>query len=337
MRTVRKRISLNVGTLFFYFLLIVVPQRALGENTGGGLDSINGPANPKVIKRINKRHRDLLSTQSKNAPKLISVVNAASFLEDTSPGSLIALFGVKLSTSKQACLAPANKFPIPLKLCGTQVILTRTRQGSVVIPQRALPLLYVGGNQINAQLPFELAQLPKKPSTVTLQVKTSKGSSSLRVSFDFAGVGMLTQDASGTKNGVISHFDHGVYQPYSMVTDAAPARPGETVLMYATGLGGVGVTGAAFDERTRSPAIVDVIFTRGSVGVGSTFSERVPVPAAPVSGLVGIYQINFTIPNRYPWNATQSLGPLGITIFVKNPSGLRGSFSQKVLLPLADR
>jgi len=46
-----------------------------------------------------------------------------------------------------------------------------------------------------------------------------------------AALGLFTVSGTGTGPGAITHAN------YSLVTDSSPAIPGETILIYATGLG----------------------------------------------------------------------------------------------------
>src|SRR5262249_4122997 len=75
-----------------------------------------------------------------------------------------------------------------------------------------------------------------------------------------------------------------------------PAKPGDTIIVYATGLG---VTNPNVDAGTVAPtsplprATNDVTATAGGVAANVLYAGLAP-------GLVGFYQINLTIPTTVP-------------------------------------
>src|ERR1017187_798604 len=71
------------------------------------------------------------------------VVDAASFKGPVVPGSLVSIFGSNLASGT----ASASAIPLPVTLNGVSVSFNGI----------AAPLLYVSGQQINAQLPWEVS------------------------------------------------------------------------------------------------------------------------------------------------------------------------------------
>src|ERR1022692_4971141 len=71
------------------------------------------------------------------------VVDAASFKGPVVPGSLVSIFGSNLASGT----ASASAIPLPVTLGGVSVSFNGI----------AAPLLYVSGQQINAQLPWEVS------------------------------------------------------------------------------------------------------------------------------------------------------------------------------------
>src|ERR1039457_7600900 len=71
------------------------------------------------------------------------VVDAASFKGPVVPGSLVSIFGSNLASGT----ASASAIPLPVTLDGVSVSFNGI----------AAPLLYVSGQQINAQLPWEVS------------------------------------------------------------------------------------------------------------------------------------------------------------------------------------
>jgi hypothetical protein len=107
-----------------------------------------------------------------------------------------------------------------------------------------------------------------------------------------------TQPGSFTQlsNGIGYVAAQRVNANYSLVTPANPAQPGDSIVAYTTGLGAT------------NPAIADGSITPGTsltnavneVDVyldGPTSSEQATVAFTGLTpGLIGLYQINFTVP-----------------------------------------
>ncbi len=102
-----------------------------------------------------------------------------------------------------------------------------------------------------------------------------------------------TQPGIFLPDGVDGAFLHA---DDSLVTTANPAKPGEVVLLYCTGLGAVtpaGTTGAVASSTTLSTSNITPIVSVGGTTAAISFSGLAPA-------LVGLYQINFTVPAGIP-------------------------------------
>lgn len=138
---------------------------------------------------------------------------------------------------------------------------------------------FVSPNQLNVLVPYGVSG-----SSATVVV-TNNGVLSNTVTVPLAGTspGIFTLDSSGTSDGAILHGD------YSLVNGASPAKKGEIVSMYLTGLGpltnpvadGFGAT-AVNVAKTQLQVLVN--------GLTATVSY------AGLSVLPGLYQINFQVP-----------------------------------------
>lgn len=205
------------------------------------------------------------------------VTNGASFVGGTvAPGIIATVFGSGLTTNLTG-IVQAESIPLPTVLSGT----------SVLVDGRLAPLFAIanvnGLEQVNFQVPWEVAG--KESVTV---VVSNQGISGNAVQVNLApaqpGVFMF-----GENSGVIVH---GVSN--QLVTASNPARPGEVVVVYATGLGavspasGTGVASAPTEpfSRTDSTPIVTI----GGRHAEVQFSGLTP-------GFVGLYQINAQIPS----------------------------------------
>lgn len=209
-----------------------------------------------------------------------AVANAASFSGNTalSPGALFSIFGLNLG--RQAIPEPSF---VPCPGTGTPVCLPQQMGGaSVRIGGLDAPLYSVSPFQINAQVPFDL---PPGPAQITITLDGVE-SGPLDVTVNAAGPGIFTVSRDGTGAGIFLHAD------YRLVTNSAPARPGEVILIYATGLGAVlpqATTGAAPPSDPLFHALSTV-----SVEIGGKPSDW--SFAGLASGFVGLYQINVTVP-----------------------------------------
>jgi len=200
------------------------------------------------------------------------VVNAASYRPAADPngaiagGSIVAVFGTDLASGTQA----ATSLPLPTTLLDTRLTFNN-------IPA---PLLYVSPGQINAQVPFEI-----QPGAV--QVQASRGGVAGAVREVMAGAvspGIFTLDHQG--QGAIYHADD--FRP---VNESAPARSGETVIIFCTGLGPLrspvpsGAAPLNPPPETQSKPLVNVANLPALV----TYAGLAP-------GFVGLYQVNVQLP-----------------------------------------
>jgi uncharacterized protein (TIGR03437 family) len=141
-----------------------------------------------------------------------------------------------------------------------------------------LPLIYVSPQQINAQLP-EDAQGP-----AVLRVTTASGFSDTAVT--------ISETAPAIFPGGILHADAKA----TPVSSAAPARAGETLVVYMTGLGRVDGPIAAGQKAPLSPllnVLAPVEVDLGGVSVTPGFAGLTP-------GFAGLYQVNAMVPPDLP-------------------------------------
>jgi len=195
------------------------------------------------------------------------VVNGASFTKNiaVAPGGIVTIFGSGFATAATV----ASGAPYPRTLGETTV----TFNGF------SAPLFYVSPGQINAQLPFEVF-----PGIATVQVKRGTMTSTLgTVSVANVSPGIFIMDQT-TSQGAILRAN------FSLVGPTNPVRSGETVLIYATGLGQL--QGFA---RTGDPSPVVNTTTLPVVRIGGLIANVSYSGTAP--GFAGLYQVNVAIPS----------------------------------------
>lgn len=194
-----------------------------------------------------------------------SVLNAASFQAGAvAPGTIVSIFGSGLARGEMQ----AASVPLPTTLLDTSVSFNGV----------AAPLFYVSGMQVNAQVPFETA-------AGTAVVRVSRGSAvsmTQPVSIAAASPGIFTVNAQGTGAGIVTHADD-----FRLVSDSAPARTGEFVAIFCTGLG-------RLDAENRTAVLPQVSIANLPAAVSYA-------GAAP--GFVGLYQVNVQVPAGAPAGA----------------------------------
>jgi uncharacterized protein (TIGR03437 family) len=209
----------------------------------------------------------------------IGITNAANYTPITNsyaPGELVSLYGT-FGVSSQV----AKVVPIPTTLGGVQVFVNGT----------AAPVYLVSEEQISVLIPYEI----QGESFATFQVVVNGSKSNLvTVYVGNSAPGIYTLTQNGTGAGAILHSD------YSEVSDSSPAMPGETVLMFLTGLGAVTPQVGDGAAGSGSPLSVSVetsdIFVILDDGVDFPSSADVSF-AGLAPGIAGLYQVNFTVPS----------------------------------------
>jgi uncharacterized protein (TIGR03437 family) len=213
------------------------------------------------------------------------VVNSASYSPAVAAGSIASIFGNFL-------------LPVPTSGSGSPVptVLSGLSFQTGGFPT---PLFYANASQVNAQIPWELAN--QTQSTIVAE-GSGQITSPTALTLAVYAPGIFTTNSAGTGQGAI--LDSG----NRLVDSTNPATPGATVLqIFCTGLGPVTnqpATGAPapfspLAETTTKPTV-----TIGGVAATVDFSGLVP-------GYVGLYQVNAHVPQG---SATGSAAPVVIVI-----------------------
>ena len=204
----------------------------------------------------------------------LGVVNAASLAPPTFPvsgGTIVSLFGGGLAPGEEL----NEIIPLPTSLLGV----------SVLVDNVPAPLLFVNDRQINLQIPFGVSG----NSAEIVVNNNGVNSNSVRVPVAATSPSIFSTQQTGFGPGAITHPD---FRP---VTAADPAEPGETVVIFLTGLGALdppipdGAPGPGAEPFARAiDPNLQVLFG-GEVGE-IEFAGAVP-------GFAGLYQVNVTIPS----------------------------------------
>jgi uncharacterized protein (TIGR03437 family) len=114
---------------------------------------------------------------------------------------------------------------------------------SVTINGVNAPVYVVTATQISALVPYTLDPTATFIFIANIQVTSNNQTSNTVTEYlGLTSPGVFTTNQNGLGNGAILHAD------FTAVTETSPAKPGETVLVYLTGLGAVSpavTTGAA--------------------------------------------------------------------------------------------
>ena len=210
------------------------------------------------------------------------VVNAASFQgNNLAPGGIYSAFGLKL-TSEHALVVQA--YPLPQNLSRAQVRILGA-DGQTYL----CPLYYVGGTQINFQVPYAV---PIGPATLTVTTGITP-SNQAAVTIADADPGIF-QEGGGL--GAVLHA--ATYQP---VTASSPAKPGEYILIYWTG------GGAMTPSVPAGTAVTSLAATDGQVSVSFGTQAVTAYWSGLAPGFSGLYQTNVLVPQLPSGQANLSI------------------------------
>lgn len=214
------------------------------------------------------------------------VVNNATFQPETvAQGDIVALFGDQLTMS-----APQQASSLPLA-----TTLGDTR---VFVNDQPAPVYYTSYNQINFQIPYEAAT---GAAVVRVERGGQRGNSiSLNIARAIPRVLRL-----GIKDyGIIVNQDGSFPIPATPGVNSHPAKVGDTLVIYALGLG---QTTPSVTSGTAAPSSPLALVTRTNRvifgGGGGFFGDGVtttPFFVGLTPGFVGLYQINVVIPDGTP-------------------------------------
>ena len=200
------------------------------------------------------------------APHLDALVNAATLSEaGLAPGTTVNLLGSNLAGG--TALPPPFPFPLPFMLAGTTVTVNGV----------TAPLYSMTPGQVNFLVPFLTTG-----QTAVVTLSNANGQATVTVPRIDASPGIFV--SGGNPN--IFHADG------TRVSNAAPARPGEEVVIYATGLGAVDQFVPSGQPSPSNPAartILQPTVRVGGISANVVFSGLTP-------GSIAIYQVNVVVP-----------------------------------------
>ncbi len=207
-----------------------------------------------------------------NGISIGGVANGASFQQTFAPGAILSVFGTQLAGAARS----AASLPLPLSIIGV----------SATINGVAAPLYYVSPTQLNIQIPYEIGSGP-----AILGVTNSGSVAYFAFSVASSGPGIFT-DAN------------------QALVPISTAKRGDTLLAFLTGEGEVSPTIST--GATPFSATPLGLLPQPVAGLSATVggvAAQVAFAGVP-SGLAGVTQVNFVVPNAI------ALGPQPVVITV---------------------
>jgi uncharacterized protein (TIGR03437 family) len=190
---------------------------------------------------------------------------------------LVAIFGSKLAPE----IAQAQAVPLPEQLGSV----------SVLLGGKPMPLYFTSEGQLVGVVPYDLAinsrhqMIVQRGTTISVPQPVLIGVSRPAI---------FTVDASGAGQGHIYKVDSSGRQV--LANPSNPAKPGDTLVVYCSGLGAVdpplaagSATPLAFLTRTTAPLTALI----GGRTAAVSFAGLTP-------GSTALYQVNVTVPQGVP-------------------------------------
>ena len=281
---------MNTGTVVLSFSNGDAPLR-LDPNLGGVWSGTWPPANPRasgvVLTLVASQPETKLAGSAQISggvsanpavPQVSAggVVDAAAYRSPVAPGGLVAIFGAELSSA-------VSQVPVPFP--------NKVLDTAVLLDGQFIPLYFASGGQVNAMIPYGL------PINSTHQLVLQRGNSlsvPQSVVIGVARPGVLTPDSSGAGQGHIYKVDAAGNQ--ILADNNAPAKAGDTLVIYCTGFGAVNppLTAGAITPFTFLTSTVDTLTAMiGGKPAAVGFAGLTP-------GFAGLYQVNAVVPAGLP-------------------------------------
>ena len=217
------------------------------------------------------------------SPNISRVVSAADGVSSVAPGGLFTIYGTNLSPTNVA----TKEMSLP----------TALGDSCLTVNGQPVPILFVSPTQVNGQMPFQAI------GNVTMIVHTPGGvSDNFNLTVQSAAPSVFRAAvAPGEVFPTIVRAANNL-----MVTDTNPVHRNDVLVIYLTGMGRVSPSvedGQPAPSYPLANTLQQPDVAIGGVGAPVLFSGLTP-------DLVGLYQINVSIPG----NAPKGLGiPLTIT------------------------
>jgi uncharacterized protein (TIGR03437 family) len=214
-------------------------------------------------------------------PQISTVVSAADGKSPAAPGGLVTVYGSNLSPTNLA----TSQIPVPTALANS----------CITVNGQPIPLIFVSPTQVNAQMPFQAV------GAETVVVHTPGGTSgnfNLTVQPNAPAVFLSGTAGPETNLPTIIRAANN-----TLATDSNPIHPGDSLVIYLTGLGvtnPAGTTGYPASGSPLSNAVTAPSVTLGGMNLPVIYAGLAP-------GEVGVYQMNVSVPGGTPTGLSMPL------------------------------
>ncbi len=214
------------------------------------------------------------------ASGFVSAANPTSH-SPLAPGSIASLYGTNLITPNLLPTGIGRTGPsLPFEENGT----------SVTVANSPGPLFFVSSLQVNFQVPWITIS---EPTQFPLRLTQGESFTTITVTLTPYAPALFTTNGqgSGQASAIIANTT-SLAAPSGAYPGSRPAKKGEFISLYCTGLGDVKNHPAAGDLSPSNPpanTVANPTLTIGGAPTAVSFSGLAP-------GFVGLYQVNFQIP-----------------------------------------
>jgi uncharacterized protein (TIGR03437 family) len=172
---------------------------------------------------------------------------------------------------------------------------------SVTIDGKPSALIYISPAQLNAQAPDDTTTGP-----VEVAVTTPQGTATATVLMQTVSPGLFLFDMANGIYVVAQHLDYSVVGPIGLYPGGStPARPGEVIILYATGFGATSPPTPAGQVVTTVAYIADLSAISMTIGGKQARVESAGIPMA------GVWQLNVQVPADTPVGDVAIVGQVG--------------------------
>jgi uncharacterized protein (TIGR03437 family) len=214
-------------------------------------------------------------------PQISSVTDGAGYQQGISPGAWISIFGTNLAyTTRLWKDSEILGGKLPTLLDGV----------SVSIDGRLAAVNYISPLQLNVQVPDDTATGP-----VTVAVTTPQGTATTTTTMQTVSPGLFMYDAANRRYVAAQHADYSIVGPPGLYPGASsPAKPGEAIILYATGFGPtVPLTPSGQVVASAAP-VANLSAVSATIG-----GQPAQVQWAGIT-MAGVWQINVQVPAGTP-------------------------------------
>jgi uncharacterized protein (TIGR03437 family) len=251
-----------------------------------------------------------LTVSRANTPTIYQsgIVNIANFQADTSaPGDIVSIFGDQFTAVGASFTNPANTAPVP----GIPPAIATNLGGvQVLVNGVAAPLYLASRQQINFQMPYEAVA----GQVSTVQVTANNLDSNIRsigVAATAPRILVWPQSTVQGNYGIVVNSDNSIsLPPPGIGLSTRISKPGDIITIYCVGLGQT-TPSAVTGVPASSIPLLAIPNVTATFGTSTNPVQAQAVFAGLTPTLVGLYQVNVTIPPNAPIGNNV---PLTITI-----------------------